>query len=489
MQFGCQSCKASLSIADDKLRGKRLVVRCRRCGSRIQIADPAFSAGPVLLDRPGVQLAARSEGQGASARTHRPLVANRPLGMGAGARGLASAARSSPPSGRVVEQPIWFAMVAGQQEGPFGAGELARRVRGGAIGPRTYVWKEGMPAWQRCGEVPELAVLFGSRPPLASSPRPAATAAAGEPARAATRRAAEVSLGSVQQRAAGPTRAAERARVPADAWPPAPAPPVDAPPSGPLPGPPAAEDGEPLDAEQANIHLEPIDPEPDPGVEMIHTSAIEVVERIRAPSALAHLQRASGQLASQARSVLARLRPAAADPQRVALAIGGALAALGLLAFALGGKPRPLAQPAARPDAPATAAAQRGASASPPGAARSSSPERRAAAETPPPREEGAQLPLSASAVRKKLEENKRALQGCVDEALRREPGLRLGKIQVAATIAPSGAVSAARIDNRPVDESALGVCLKRITRRIVFPSFAGEPFEVDIPIVVGSGE
>jgi hypothetical protein len=293
----------------------------------------------------------------------------------------------------------------------------------------------------------------------------------------------------VQQRAAGPKRAAERARVPADAWPAAPAPPVDAPPSGPLPGPPAAEDGEPLDAEQANIHLEPIDPEPDPGVEMIHTSAIEVVERIRAPSALAHLQRASGQLASQARSMLARLRPAAADPQRVALAIGGALAALGLLAFALGGKPRPLAQPAARPDAPATAAAQRGASASPPGAARSSSPERRAAAETPPPREEGAQLPLSASAVRKKLEENKRALQGCVDEALRREPGLRLGKIQVAATIAPSGAVSAARIDNRPVDESALGVCLKRITRRIVFPSFAGEPFEVDIPIVVGSGE
>ena len=57
MQFGCQSCKASLSIADEKVRGKRLVVRCRRCGSRIQIADPAFSAGPVLLDRPAVRAA------------------------------------------------------------------------------------------------------------------------------------------------------------------------------------------------------------------------------------------------------------------------------------------------------------------------------------------------------------------------------------------------------------------------------------------------
>src|SRR5258708_9728192 len=182
MQFGCQSCKASLSIADDKVRGKRLVVRCRRCGSRIQIADPAFSAGPVLLDRPGVQAAARSEGQGASARTHRPLVANRPLGMGAGARGLASAARSSQPSGRVVEQPIWFAMVAGQQEGPLGAGELARRVRGGAIGPRPYGPTEGLPAWQRGLEVAELPRRLGAPPPHAPPARLAAPPARPGPA-------------------------------------------------------------------------------------------------------------------------------------------------------------------------------------------------------------------------------------------------------------------------------------------------------------------
>ena len=488
MQFGCQSCKASLSIADDKVRGKRLVVRCRRCGSRIQIADPAFSASPVLLDGPAVQAPARparSDGQSPAARTHRPPVANRPLGTTAGARGLASAARSAPPSPHVADQPIWFAMIGGQQEGPFGAGELARRVRGGAIGPRTYVWREGMSAWQRSEEVPALAALLGARPPLSAPPRPVPSTAVREPAKTASPRAVElvprakeVSLGAAQGRPAVPPHAAEAPRATSEASPPAPEPlSFGSPPSEP-----PAEDGEPLDAEQANIHLEPIDPEPDPGVEMIQTSAIEVVERIHPPSALERVQRASGQLAGQARSMLARLRPAAADPQRVALAIGGALAALGLVAFALGGR-----QP---PDAPARAAAQPGGSPASPAAARSNPPERRAAAEAPPPRpDERADLPLSASVVRKKLDENKRALQGCVDEALRREPALRVGKLNVAATIAPSGAVSAARIDNRAVDESALGACLKRTTRGIVFPSFAGGPFEVDIPIVVGSGD
>src|SRR5882762_1212867 len=67
MQFGCESCKAQLQIADEKVRGKRLIVRCKRCGAKIALADPALSnssprlvvvpasaPGPVrLVPRPG----------------------------------------------------------------------------------------------------------------------------------------------------------------------------------------------------------------------------------------------------------------------------------------------------------------------------------------------------------------------------------------------------------------------------------------------------
>ncbi len=44
MQFSCESCKTNLQIADEKVRGKRLVVRCKRCGAKISISDPALAA-------------------------------------------------------------------------------------------------------------------------------------------------------------------------------------------------------------------------------------------------------------------------------------------------------------------------------------------------------------------------------------------------------------------------------------------------------------
>src|SRR5438067_12500043 len=55
MQFGCDSCKAQLQIADEKVRGKRLIVRCKRCGSKIALADPALAkAPPRVVQGPSV---------------------------------------------------------------------------------------------------------------------------------------------------------------------------------------------------------------------------------------------------------------------------------------------------------------------------------------------------------------------------------------------------------------------------------------------------
>src|SRR5436305_740567 len=46
MQFSCESCKAQLQIADEKVRGRRLIVRCKRCGAKIALADPLLSKSP-----------------------------------------------------------------------------------------------------------------------------------------------------------------------------------------------------------------------------------------------------------------------------------------------------------------------------------------------------------------------------------------------------------------------------------------------------------
>ena len=95
----------------------------------------------------------------------------------------------------------------------------------------------------------------------------------------------------------------------------------------------------------------------------------------------------------------------------------------------------------------------------------------------------------SPEVLKKKVDESMPALQGCVDQALQREPALRVGKILILTTVAPSGEVTSTRIDKKNVDQSQLGACLKSAAKNIHFPSFSGEAFPLDIPIVVAGGD
>jgi predicted Zn finger-like uncharacterized protein len=263
MHFMCESCKASLNIADEKVKGKRLVVRCKRCGSRIQIADPALGLAAILLGPQEGPAAARMT-PGVAAQTARSPLGASGHGPGPGPARFARAAprtapvaapaatsfaprrepareafseddnestramdsevlekalRASqlaeakpasairrdaprpapsaaspaagffaPPSERAVPEPAaWFAMIAGKQVGPLSPEGLDVQVAVGALGPRSYVWTEGMAGWVRAREVPHLAALFGPPPPAAQPasppPRPAASSPAPAPLR------------------------------------------------------------------------------------------------------------------------------------------------------------------------------------------------------------------------------------------------------------------------------------------------------------------
>ena len=47
---------------------------------------------------------------------------------------------------------------------------------------------------------------------------------------------------------------------------------------------------------------------------------------------------------------------------------------------------------------------------------------------------------------------------------------------------------AAPAIDDAQVDDSVLGACLKTTARKMVFPAFQGEAFQVRIPMVLGGG-
>jgi hypothetical protein len=110
-------------------------------------------------------------------------------------------------------------------------------------------------------------------------------------------------------------------------------------------------------------------------------------------------------------------------------------------------------------------------------------------AEPPTPEPATASSALSAEVLKKKVDESMPALQGCVDQALQRDPELRVGRVLILATVAPNGTVTSTRIDKRTIDQSTLGTCLKTATRNIQFPSFNGAAVPLDIPIVVAEGQ
>jgi predicted Zn finger-like uncharacterized protein len=336
MQFACDSCKAQLQIADEKVRGRRLIVRCKRCGAKIAVADPSFERSPPRVVEPSAAGPPVSDTDPTRAMESEGLekALQRLATGGESANGSPPTQRFAAPSPPVPVNPaVWFAMLQGKQTGPLTRAELEERANEGELGPRTYVWCEGMDSWQRAKDVLELVEMFPTLP------------------------------------------AKEEAR---------PAPPRPTPPVVPL---------APTSESAARNHR-------------------------RAPSIIFFV------------------------------ALSASAAAGAALWIVLGSSPR-------KSEA------------------------------APPP----AAIGLTADQVRRKLDEHQPALQDCIDDALRRDPDLRLEKIHVATTIAPSGQVTAARIDRQSVDESPLGACLKRATQQIVFPRFTGAAFDVDIPISVKGKE
>jgi hypothetical protein len=71
----------------------------------------------------------------------------------------------------------WFVAVGDRQEGPYSEDEFRDLIVRGSIRPDTYVWAEGMPAWQFAGDVPGL--LSSGRVPPAMQGQGASVAANG----------------------------------------------------------------------------------------------------------------------------------------------------------------------------------------------------------------------------------------------------------------------------------------------------------------------
>jgi predicted Zn finger-like uncharacterized protein len=446
MQFSCDSCKALLQISDEKLRGKRLVVKCKRCGSRIQIADPALGTPnrvePVMATPRSVTTVS-----GVPTAPDSDIESTRAIDTDLLARALRASKQEDDAAGGQPSQggdaPAWFALIANKQEGPFSRAELALKTAQGTIGPRTYLWREGMGDWVRAKDVPEAAPFFAEQPLGRNTPAATPRVESG---------AGMAEAGAPRSNTPGQNRAAPRAMQDFG-----------------MPSQGSAQDG--FDRAESAAAESAGPPGGDSAAdlqqwassELDHSPEDEPLVQGGAPK-----QQRTDPRPAQSLAAPARLRPwpwIVAGIVIVLLAAGVAAAVM-----VLGRDSRPAA-PAPGPGG------QAGQPRGDPGAPGTRTPP----ADEPPPAAAG----LSATVLRQKVDENREALQACVDYALKLDPSLKSSKVLIATTIAPSGAVTSATIEDKAIDGTTLGTCLKRTTRSIVFPPFTGEPFEVEIPILV----
>lgn len=83
------------------------------------------------------------------------------------------------PGGMQVPPPIpgvqayqYMVAVNNQQAGPYTAQHLQQFFAAGQLNPSTLVWRQGFATWLPLGQVPELAVLLATPPPLPTTPPP-----------------------------------------------------------------------------------------------------------------------------------------------------------------------------------------------------------------------------------------------------------------------------------------------------------------------------
>src|SRR5262245_22182587 len=132
MNIQCQQCGTSYAVADEKVRGRLMKVRCKSCSEVIRVD------GTIL----GV-----ADGSSAPPQlSHSKSPSKAPM--------------SKPPS--LVSRPgvdgaEWHIAVGDGTQGPYTLDELREYYAQGSVLLDTLVYREGFAEWTPAGEVPELA--------------------------------------------------------------------------------------------------------------------------------------------------------------------------------------------------------------------------------------------------------------------------------------------------------------------------------------------
>jgi predicted Zn finger-like uncharacterized protein len=177
VKFLCEQCKAKYQISDDKVAGKTVRMKCRKCGHMIEVRA-AVTETSVASSMPN-EAAPGGGGNAPRPPAAKPsTIPKSPLATSlSAAKPAAPRPATRPPAAlegafkssiqRDDEQALlelasadeWYAAINGVPVGPIRIGELRRKAALGAVTEDSLVWQEGMEEWRPVRAIPEIAAM------------------------------------------------------------------------------------------------------------------------------------------------------------------------------------------------------------------------------------------------------------------------------------------------------------------------------------------
>jgi len=201
VKFFCEQCKAKYQIADERVAGKTVRMKCRKCGHLVEVrATVTESSANTSAPPPPVADAGSRPLGGAPPRPPAKAPPPRPSTL------ATSLTAAKPPSARPPERPPsilagafksnvtreeggsapfdmaelapgddWYVAVNGVPVGPIRIAEVRRKAALGAINDDSLAWQEGLDEWRPVKTFPELAAqvreaALGGRASLTPAP-------------------------------------------------------------------------------------------------------------------------------------------------------------------------------------------------------------------------------------------------------------------------------------------------------------------------------
>ncbi|MEP6654709.1 MAG: AgmX/PglI C-terminal domain-containing protein [Myxococcales bacterium] len=199
MKFVCERCHTKYSIADEKVRGKVLKVRCKTCANVITVRETGATIDDLASAAPHEPAVAQSGSFDAGAEDGDTVVAPRPGRMAAGGgraaalQGLpaaalfapgipVAAAAPAPAPRRTVPPPTavsapemdWYLAIDGAQTGPFSRGRLIDKLLSAPQEADVHVWNAEFDGWKAPSDVAELRAEVSRRRRATPVPPPPA---------------------------------------------------------------------------------------------------------------------------------------------------------------------------------------------------------------------------------------------------------------------------------------------------------------------------